>query len=134
MDPEQGHDEHGQPIPHDPLMQQQPNVVAPANPKDVERVKGKWGEDLNTAFQYEKYVGDRAADGNWASNTPRYEWNEDLGTDAIAPRDEALEKILFGDHEEGNMGINFDKYVLIPLLRKGVILHLIRFVGFKSDG
>jgi hypothetical protein len=112
MDPQQGHDEHGQPIAQDPQMQQQPNMAPPANPEDVERVKGKWGEDLNTAFQYEKYVGDRAAGGeHWASNTPRYEWNDDLDADAIAPRDEKLEKILFGEHDEGNMGINFDKYV-----------------------
>jgi len=115
MDPQQGHDEHGQPIAQDPQMQQQPNMAPPANPEDVERVKGKWGEDLNTAFQYEKYVGDRAAGGeHWASNTPRYEWNDDFDADAIAPRDEKLEKILFGEHDEGNMGINFDKYVPHP--------------------
>ena len=108
MDPQQGLDEDVHPIPQEPLIQQ-PNMASPVNVEDVERVKGKWGEDLNTAFQYEKYVGERAQDGNWASNTPRYEWNDDFDAETVAPRDEVLEKILFGDHEEGNMGINFDK-------------------------
>ena len=132
MDPQQGHNAHEQPIAEDPQMQQ-PNMAAPANPEDVERVKGKWGEDLNTAFQYEKYVGDRAAGGHWASNTPRYEWNDDFDAEAIAPRDEELEQILFGDADEGNMGINFDKYVPIPLPLHSFRLHLSEFAAFESD-
>ena len=91
----------------DTLYEQQ--VPVTANPEDVERVKGKWGEDLNTAFQYDKYVGDCAEAGGWASSSVRYEWKEDYECDDIAPRDENLEKDLFGDNGEGNMGINFDK-------------------------
>ena|SRR5579859_5583446 len=106
-------DEHGNPrftATGDPLYEQ-PAAPPPANPEDVERVKGKWGEDLNTAFHYEKYVGDRATVGNWASSAPRYEWSDEYSEDAIAPRDEMLERQLFGDENEGNMGINFDKYL-----------------------
>jgi hypothetical protein len=94
-------------------LYEQPPAPPPPNPEDVERVKGKWGEELNTAFQYEKYVGERAESGNWASSAPRYEWQDDVGADDIAPRDEKLERQLFGDENEGNMGINFDKYVLL---------------------
>src|SRR5271168_3673468 len=79
-------------------------------PEDVERVKGKWGEELNTAFQYDKYMGESRATGGWASSAPRYEWQEEFeGEDAIAPRDSELEAQLFGDDTEGNMGINFNK-------------------------
>lgn len=86
-----------------------------ANPQDVERVKGKWGEELNTAFQYEKYTGQQpssaAGGAQWASTAARYEWQDDLEGDAIAPRDERLEKDLFGDDGDANMGINFAKFV-----------------------
>jgi hypothetical protein len=110
MNPQPALDEHKQPVltaTGDPLYEQ--TMPTPANPDDVERVKGKWGEDLNTAFQYEKYVGDRAEGGHWASSAIRYEWDDQSDTEAIAPRDETLEKQLFGDENEGNMGINFDK-------------------------
>jgi hypothetical protein len=112
MDPTRALDEYSQPIlsaTGDPLCEQP--TVTPANPEDVERVKGKWGEDLNTAFQYEKYVGDRVEVGGWASSALRYEWQDEFETDGIGPQDENLEKQLFGDDGEGNMGINFDKYV-----------------------
>jgi hypothetical protein len=103
MDPHQVADEANQPS--------HTNGSA-ANPDDVERVKGKWGEELNTAFQYEKYTGQPSAGGaQWAATALRYEWQDDLETDDIAPRDERLEKDLFGDDSEANMGINFDKYV-----------------------
>jgi hypothetical protein len=110
MDPQPVLTEHGLPLlaRKDEAQHEQP-MPTPANPEDVERVKGKWGEDLNTAFQYEKYVGDRAEGGHWASNAIRYEWDDQFEADAIAPRDEILEKQLFGDDSEGNMGINFDK-------------------------
>jgi hypothetical protein len=90
----------------------QPVSGVTANPDDVERVKSQWGEDLNTAFAYDKYI-DRGLSGAWAASALRYEWSEETDVDAIAPRDEALEKILFGDDGEGNMGINFDKYHLL---------------------
>jgi len=101
----------------DPSMQQSmPLNGSTANPQDVERVKGKWGEELNTAFQYEKYTGPTSTGGGgqWAATAPRYEWSDELDAeDSIAPRDEKLEKDLFGDDGEANMGINFDKYVSI---------------------
>jgi hypothetical protein len=118
MDPAPVLGDDGRPIltaTGEPLFEQPP-APPPPNPEDVERVKGKWGEDLNTAFQYEKYVGDRAAGGNWASSAPRYEWLDEMDADAIAPRDDALERQLFGDEDGGNMGINFDKYCSISLL------------------
>jgi hypothetical protein len=80
----------------------------PVNSEDVDAVKGKWGEDLNTAFQYEKYADGAGA---WASDAPRYEWSEDYDPQSIAPRDESLEKQLFGDDNENSMGINFDKFI-----------------------
>ena len=98
-------------------QQPMPSNGAPsANPEDVERVKGKWGEELNTAFQYEKYnspqvPGGAIGGGQWASTAARYEWGDDLEADAVAPRDEKLEKDLFGDDHEANMGINFDKHL-----------------------
>src|ERR1700754_756456 len=92
----------------DPLYEQPP-LPTPASPEDVERVKGKWGEDLNTAFAYERYA-EPSAGGSWASSAIRYEWQDDVDGDTIAPRDEMLEKQLFGDDGEGNMGINFGKY------------------------
>jgi hypothetical protein len=92
----------------DPLYPQPP-APPPANPEDVERVKGKWGEDLNTAFAYEKYNAPPASGGTWAATAQRYEWHDDYEADAIAPRDERLERELFGAEEEGNMGINFNK-------------------------
>jgi hypothetical protein len=101
----------------------QSNGAPSANPEDVERVKGKWGEELNTAFQYEKYNapqvpgGGAMGGGQWASTAVRYEWADDLEADAIAPRDEDLEKDLFGDDHEANMGINFDKYIPSRSLR-----------------
>jgi hypothetical protein len=111
MDPIPVLDANGQPIltpTGDPLYEQ-PAAPPPPNPEDVERVKGKWGEELNTAFQYEKYVGERAESGNWASSAARYEWADNLEPGSIAPRDEGLERQLFGDEDGGNMGINFDK-------------------------
>ena len=87
-----------------------PGSGAAANPGDVERVKSQWGEDLNTAFAYDKYA-DRGTDATWAASALRYEWSEETDADTVAPRDEALEKILFGDDGEGNMGINFSKYL-----------------------
>jgi hypothetical protein len=90
-------------------LHQQPSAPPPSNPEDVERVKGKWGEDLNTAFAYEKYNAPPASGGAWAATATRYEWHDDYEADAIAPRDERLEKELFGADDEGNMGINFNK-------------------------
>jgi hypothetical protein len=86
----------------------QPPPLPEPNPEDVERVKKNWGEDLNTAFPYEKYKTSSQG-GEWASSAIRFEWQDDF-EDAVAPRDERLEKELFGDEGEGSSGINFDKY------------------------
>jgi len=91
----------------EPVYDQPPPLPEP-NPEDVERVKKNWGEDLNTAFQYEKYKVPSQG-GEWASTAIRFEWQDDF-EDAIAPRDEELEKELFGEECEGNTGINFNKY------------------------
>jgi len=97
-------------------LYQQPS--APSNDENVERVKGKWGEDLNTAFQYEKYTGEQVHGvGDWASSAARYEWNDEFESGDIAPRDEKLERQLFGDENEGPMGINFNKYRAFHLTR-----------------
>jgi hypothetical protein len=93
----------------DIVYDQKPIIPSSHNKENQERVKGKWGDELNTAFQYEKYVGDKPSFGNWASSAARYEWQEQFDGEAIAPRDESLEKELFGDEGEGNMGINFAK-------------------------
>jgi hypothetical protein len=86
---------------------EQPSPLPEPTPEDVERVRKNWGEDLNTAFQYEKYKGP-AMGGEWASSAVRFEWRESYEED-IAPRDEMLEKELFGEEDEANTGINFDK-------------------------
>ena len=97
----------------DPLYQEPP---AASNEENADRVKGKWGEDLNTAFQYEKYTGEQIhGAGDWASGAARYEWNDEFELGDIAPRDEHLEGQLFGDENEGPMGINFNKYVDLHL-------------------
>lgn len=94
-----------------PLDEQ--NAV-PTTEENVERIKGKWGEDLNTAFQYEKYTGEQPrGSGDWASSAARYEWNDGFETEDIAPRDELLERQLFGDENDGPMGINFNKYLTL---------------------
>lgn len=90
----------------DPVYQQ-PAPLPEPTPEDVERVRKNWGEDLNTAFQYEKYKG-AATGGEWASSAVRFEWQESF-EEAVAPRDEMLEKELFGEEDEANTGINFDK-------------------------
>ena len=90
------------------VEENQSGTVPSANPDDVERVKNQWGEDLNTAFAYDKYV-DCGTGATWASSSLRYEWSEETDGDTVAPRDENLEKILFGDDGDGNMGINFGK-------------------------
>jgi hypothetical protein len=112
MDPIPALDADGNPVLN--ALVDQPNVVVPTTEENQERVKGKWGEDLNTAFQYEKYTGDQVAGGGiWASSAVRYEWNDQFETEDIAPRDEMLERQLFGDENEGPMGINFDKYLTL---------------------
>lgn len=81
-------------------------------------VVGDWTE--RQPFDYEVYTAERdpeaprgAPIGQWAASGRRYEWKEEYGD--VAPRDEVLERMLFGEPgEEGeNMGagIQFDKFV-----------------------
>lgn len=84
-------------------------------------VVGEWNE--REAFDYATYTAERDPDaprgqptGQWAASGRRYEWKEEFGD--VAPRDEALERMLFGDpgDETENMGIGiqFEKFVHNP--------------------
>jgi hypothetical protein len=56
----------------------------------------------------------------WASSRRRYEWKDSYNEDrGIAPRDEELEKELFGEENHVNTGLNFDKYESIPTSVRG---------------
>lgn len=81
-------------------------------------VVGEWSE--REAFDYATYTAERDPDaprgqptGQWAASGPRYEWKEEFGD--VAPRDEALERMLFGDPgdetEHTGIGIQFQKFV-----------------------
>lgn len=56
---------------------------------------------------------------NWGSSKKRYEWKDEFTRSGIAPRDEALEKDLFGETTHVHTGLNFDKYASIPVRIKG---------------
>ncbi|GAA5817787.1 hypothetical protein MFLAVUS_011343 [Mucor flavus] len=56
---------------------------------------------------------------NWGSSKKRYEWKDEFTRSGIAPRDEALEKDLFGEATHVHTGLNFDKYASIPVRIKG---------------
>lgn len=56
----------------------------------------------------------------WASSKRRYEWKSSYEDgDSIAPRDEELEKELFGEDSHVHTGLNFDKYESIPTSVRG---------------
>ncbi|KAI9289284.1 hypothetical protein BC943DRAFT_376566 [Umbelopsis sp. AD052] len=56
----------------------------------------------------------------WASSKKRYEWKPSSDdVNAIAPRDEDLEKELFGEDSHVHTGLNFDKYDSIPSSVRG---------------
>lgn len=55
----------------------------------------------------------------WASSKRRYEWKDSFEEDGIAPRDEELEKELFGEDNHVHTGLNFDKYESIPTSVRG---------------
>jgi ATP-dependent RNA helicase DDX3X len=72
------------------------------------------------AYDYGTYTAARSPNlphdepyGQWAASSARYEWQEDYGD--VAPRDERLEKMLFGQEsdEPSGAGIDFSKYALI---------------------
>jgi hypothetical protein len=56
----------------------------------------------------------------WASSKKRYEWKPSPDDEnAIAPKDEELEKELFGEDSHVHTGLNFDKYDSIPSSVRG---------------
>ncbi|RUO96900.1 hypothetical protein BC936DRAFT_141288 [Jimgerdemannia flammicorona] len=55
----------------------------------------------------------------WASSRRRYEWKDEYNDEGIAPRDEDLEKELFGEESHVHSGINFTKYESIKVHVKG---------------
>ncbi|RHZ44807.1 hypothetical protein Glove_709g44 [Diversispora epigaea] len=77
--------------------------------KDTEKRAGQWGprQAQNTDLNRQ-----------WAALRRRYEWNDSYD-DGIAPKDEALEKELFGEENHINTGINFKKYDNIKVTAKG---------------
>ncbi|KAG1109867.1 hypothetical protein G6F42_015517 [Rhizopus arrhizus] len=52
---------------------------------------------------------------NWGSSKKRYEWKDEYLTQGFAPRDEMLEKELFGIDNHVHSGLNFDKYEKIAV-------------------
>lgn len=54
-------------------------------------------------------------DYNWGSSKKRYEWKDEYLQQGFAPRDEALEKDLFGEQSHVHTGLNFNKYSSIPV-------------------
>lgn len=62
-----------------------------ANPKD--KVPVEAGEDDNVPL--------------WAANASKYEWSDEYGD--VAPRDERLERMLFGDEHQVREGDQFSK-------------------------
>lgn len=52
---------------------------------------------------------------NWGSSKKRYEWKSEYLTQGFAPRDELLEKELFGVDNHVHSGLNFDKYEKIAV-------------------
>lgn len=52
---------------------------------------------------------------NWGSSRRKYEWKEEYTQQGFAPRDEALEKELFGEENHVHSGLNFNKYDSIPV-------------------
>lgn len=76
---------------------------------------GAWKE--REAFDYATYKDaprdeDRPRGeptGQWLASGRRYEWKEEYGD--VAPRDEELERMLFGDEndEPSGTGLNFNK-------------------------
>ncbi|KAL7272663.1 hypothetical protein RUND412_004521 [Rhizina undulata] len=93
-----------------------PRVIVPVEGPTV----GNWVE--RQAFDYATYTATRDAEiprgvpqGEWAASGPRYEWKEEYGD--VAPRDENLEQVLFGDEndEPSGTGIQFDKLFLLKV-------------------
>lgn len=82
---------------------------------DCKETVGEWIPRL--AYNYETYTATRdpelprgEAFGQWAASGARYEWKEEYGD--VAPRDERLEKMLFGDDttdEPSGAGLDFSK-------------------------
>ncbi|CAJ0644927.1 9989_t:CDS:2 [Entrophospora sp. SA101] len=65
-----------------------------------DKCAGKWGP---------RHAPNPDPHRQWAAVRRRYEWNDSYD-DGVAPRDEELEKELFGEDNHVNTGINFEKY------------------------
>lgn len=65
--------------------------------------KAEWKE--TKAYDYEVFA--TGSSGEWAGNEQVYYWDGEVGD--IGPASEALEKVLFGDEEERDTNLDFDK-------------------------
>ncbi|KAA8895984.1 P-loop containing nucleoside triphosphate hydrolase protein [Sphaerosporella brunnea] len=79
------------------------------------------------AYDYDTYTAQRDPElprgeptGTWFASSARYEWKEEFGD--VAPRDERLEKMLFGDEndEPSGAGIDFSKLFTLKVDIEGV--------------
>jgi ATP-dependent RNA helicase DDX3X len=64
----------------------------------------------------------------WAALKRRYEWDPSYN-DGVAPRDEDLEKELFGEENHVHTGINFSKYDHIKVNVKGAKIQPVQTVS-----
>ena len=98
------------------------NKVANANIQNVEAMKRSrdhgWAEPQK--YDYETYnapnvsvtPAPEAVENEfivpvWASNAKKYEWSDEFGD--VGPRVPELERILFGDPDQPERGVDFDK-------------------------
>jgi ATP-dependent RNA helicase DDX3X len=88
--------------------------VGGGDPDAEKNTVGNWVP--RQAYDYEIYTATRdpglprgEPSGQWAASGARYEWKEEYGD--VAPRDERLEKMLFGEEtdEPSGAGIDFSK-------------------------
>ncbi|KAI5845510.1 P-loop containing nucleoside triphosphate hydrolase protein [Tricharina praecox] len=86
---------------------------------DTETV-GQWAH--REAFDYPSLTATRDAElprsqpyGDWLASAERYEWKDDYGD--VAPRNEALERMLFGldDDEPCGAGIDFSRLFILKV-------------------
>lgn len=73
----------------------------------------QWVE--KTAYNYQSFERDAeaAVTATWSAEAPRFEWKEEYGE--VAPRDKALEEVIFGVDTFGGDPISeFAGYVIVP--------------------
>lgn len=82
--------------------------------------RGYGGGNPGRGGDYEQSPRAPPSNYKWASSRRRYEWKDSYNEDGgIAPRDDELEKELFGEENHVNTGLNFDKYESIPTSVRG---------------